>query len=109
MRGPHDERILASQAEKDEQVLAALSSQRTPGGKALVRLVHLLEARGYEHLDLRRQRHAVAAGGELKAKQPPRKTRNRAILKPSRTSPASTSPPSTKPVPPSPHSRNGVH
>ena len=50
MRGPHDEQILASQAEKDEPALAAVSSQRTPGGKALVRLVHLLEARGYGNL-----------------------------------------------------------
>lgn len=48
MRGGHDEQILAAQI--PEGVEPELAAQRTPGGKALLRLVHLLEARGYESL-----------------------------------------------------------
>ena len=45
MRGPQDERIVAVE-EPDPELAAA----RVPGGKALVRLLQLLEARGYESL-----------------------------------------------------------
>jgi hypothetical protein len=48
VRGAHDEQILAAQI--SELVEPELAAQRTPGGKALLRLVHLLEARGYESL-----------------------------------------------------------
>lgn len=48
MRGPQDERILAAQiVEEPDPTLVA---QRIPGGKAVVRLLQLLEARGYEDL-----------------------------------------------------------
>jgi len=45
VRGPQDERIVAVE-EPDPELAAA----RVPGGKALVRLLQLLEARGYESL-----------------------------------------------------------
>jgi len=44
MRGPHDDEILAQQS--TGRVEGA--PQRIPGGKPLGRLLHLLEARGYE-------------------------------------------------------------
>jgi hypothetical protein len=48
LRGPHDEQISAAGAvERDD---LALADQPTPGGKALIRLVNLLEARGFEKL-----------------------------------------------------------
>ena len=48
MRGPQDERILAAQIVEGRDT--ELAAQRIPGGSALVRLIHLLEARGYESL-----------------------------------------------------------
>jgi hypothetical protein len=45
MRGPHDEEILANQAADRTE---ASAQQPTPGGKPLIRMLHLLEARGYQ-------------------------------------------------------------
>jgi hypothetical protein len=46
MRGPHDEQIVA--AHTPESIDLAVATQRTPGGKPLIRLLQLLEERGYE-------------------------------------------------------------
>ena len=48
MRGPHDEQIVT--AYTPETADMAVAAQRTPGGKPLLRLLQLLEARGYEHV-----------------------------------------------------------
>jgi len=48
VRGLHDDQILAAQTPEGAE--AELAVQPTPGGKALLRLVNLLEARGYQRL-----------------------------------------------------------
>lgn len=48
MRGPHDEQIRATQTPEITETTAA--RQPTPGGKPLLRMLELLEARGYERV-----------------------------------------------------------
>ncbi|MBI3801200.1 MAG: hypothetical protein HY268_30040, partial [Deltaproteobacteria bacterium] len=48
MRGPHDEQIVAAQTSDTTDMAAA--TQPAPGGKPLMRLLQLLEARGYEQV-----------------------------------------------------------
>ena len=54
MQGPHDEEILASRvtdsAESRDTTRLATPASRPPGGKALLRLLELLDSRGYDDL-----------------------------------------------------------
>src|SRR4029077_9863149 len=49
MRGPHDQQIIAAETPKAKKAAAA-ARPTSPGGKPLLRMLQLLEARGYEQV-----------------------------------------------------------